>query len=79
MALRARFLLNNNWLPALRQVALSTSPVVQSGGGKMSRDASTYFQHLKRDGVMFVSLITGLCIFGYVRYTVSVFLVATRS
>lgn len=71
MALRAKLLLNN-WLPALHRATLSTSPVIRSGYSQMSRDASTFFQHMKRDGMLFVSLVTGLSIFGYMRYNVSV-------
>ena len=64
-------MLLTNLVPALRRAAVSTSPVVGSGGGrKLARDAAVFVQLLKRDGVMFVALITGFSVFGYTRYSV---------
>ena len=76
MALRAGLLLKS-WAPALRRVFISTSPVVQSGGvAQLSRDGSAFVQLMKKDGFMVVALITGISVFGYTRYNVSMPIVA---
>ena len=55
--------------PTLRR--FSSSPVAQGGGDHMARDARTFFQQLRSDGVLF-GLFLGIgSLLGYSQYSVS--------
>lgn len=53
-----------------RVYGFATSPVSHSAG-QMSKDASTFFKHVKTDGVLVGAIVLGVSVIGYSQYSVS--------